>query len=555
MHSTGPLAVLRRVLANPSLRRVLFAYLAFHVAEFATWVTILLYAYDRTGPASVGLVALIQLIPAALFATPAAALGDRFPRQRVLTAGYFVQAVAMLLTAAAMALELPVWAVYVVAAIAATSLVVTRPTQSALLPALSRTPNDLTAANGAAGVVEGAGVLIGPLIAAAILVQSTTAVVFLVAGAFLVLAGLLTAALRPIGGLASLPIRPSDADADGPAGRDLAEDRSFMAGLRTVADDRDARLIVGLLTARTLMIGCADVLFVFMALELLGMGEPGAGVLNAALGAGTIVGGAVTFALIGREGLALVAAAGAIIWGVAVALIGVTASAVLAPILIIAGGAGLAIVDVAGRTLLQRSVRDEVLTRVFGLQEALAMAALAAGSILVSALAETAGLELTILVIALILPALVAISWTRITALDRRAVVPIRAIELLRDTALFSPLPGPQLESVARRGIWLTYPSETVLIREGDPGDRYYVLASGAVRVEQAGRFLREIDRPGDGFGEIALLRDVPRTATVTTTSEVAVFAIDRGPFLAAVTGHPDAFATAERVIDAHTAA
>ncbi len=539
-------------MANPALRRVLFGYLAFHIAEFATWVAILLYAYEATGPASVGLVAVIQLVPAALAAAPAGSLGDRYPRERVLGIGYLVQAAAMLATAGAMLAGLPVPVVYAAAALAATSLVVTRPTQSALLPALSTTPNDLTAANGAAGVVEGGGVLLGPLIAAAILVDSTTAVVYLMAGFALVVAALATIGLRPRGGLATLhplpPVSPADLAGVGPAGSSGGGgDRDFLAGIRTIADDRDARLIVGLLTVRTLMIGAADVLFVLIALELLGIGEPGAGILNAALGAGTIVGGALTFALIGREGLALVAAVGAILWGVAIALIGMTAVVVLAPILVIVGGAGLAVVDVAGRTLLQRSIRDEVLARVFGLQEGLAMAALAAGSVVVSILSEAFGLTVAIALVAIFLPLMVALSWTRITALDRRVVVPVRAIALLRHTPLFAPLPLPQLEAVARRGSWLTFPSRTVVIREGDPGDRYYVLASGVVRVEQGGRFLREIGRPGAGFGEIALLRDVPRTATVTAATEIALFAIDRAPFLAAVTGHPDAFAATEQ--------
>ncbi len=491
------MAVLRRVLANPSLRRVLSAYLLFHIAEFATWVTILLYAYERTGPASVGIVALIQLVPAALVATPAASLGDRYPRERVLAAGYLVQAIAMIATAATMAAAAPVAVVYVVAAVAASSLVVTRPTQSALLPALSRTPDELTAANGAAGIVEGLGVLLGPLMAAAILTVSTTAVVFLVAGGVLVVAALATVRLRPSGGLAALSARQPELTAGNGDADAESDDPSFLAGLRTVAADRDARLIVGLLTARTLMVGCADVLFVLMALELLGTGEPGAGVLNAALGAGTMIGGALTFALIGREGLALVAATGALVWGGAVAIIGVTATPGLATVLVIVGGAGLALVDVAGRTLLQRSVRDEVLTRVFGLQEGLAMGALALGSVLVSVLAQVFGLVPTIGAVALILPAIVALSWTRITALDRRSVVPVRAIALLRGTALFGPLPGPQLEAVARRGSWLVVPSQTALIRQGEPGDRYYVLASGAVQVERDGAVLRRLDDPG----------------------------------------------------------
>ena len=201
----GTWASIHRVIRQPALRRVLASYLAFHVAEFSTWVAILLYAYERTGPASVGVVALIQLLPAALVAAPAASLGDRYPRERVLTAGYLIQAVAMLATAVAMALVAPIPVVYGLAIIAAMSLVITRPTQSALLPSLSPTPDDLTAANGAAGFVEGLGVLIGPLVAALVLSGSTEAVVFLIAGGACVVAALATARLRPVGGLAALP--------------------------------------------------------------------------------------------------------------------------------------------------------------------------------------------------------------------------------------------------------------------------------------------------------------------------------------------------------------
>ncbi len=510
---------------------------------------ILLYAYEETGPTSVGVVALIQLVPAALIAAPAASLGDRLPRERVLAAGYVVQSLAMLATAAAMFAAAPAWLVYAAAAIAASSLVVTRPTQSALLPSLSRTPDQLTAANGAAGIVEGAGVLVGPLLAA-VVVQAHIGIVFLMAGAGLAVAALVTLGLRPRRVLEDTGHGP-----DGPGNqsngpyRDGGADRSFWAGLRAVAADPDARLVVGLLTARMVIIGSADVLFVLMALDLLGMGEPGAGILNAALGAGAIIGGAITFAIVGRRGLAYLAAVGAAMWGVALGLIGVTAEASIAPALILVGGAGLAVVDIAGRTILQRSIRDEVLARVFGLQESLAMAGLAVGSILVAAIVGIFDLIGAIAVVAVLLPVIVVLTWSRLSALDRRSVVPAQALALLRRTVLFGPLSPPQLESVARRAVWLTEPSGTVFIREGDHGDRYYVLASGIVRVEQGGRLLRELDRPGDGFGEIALLRDVPRTATVTAVTEVAVLAVDRAPFLAAVTGHPAAFRAAQEVV------
>ncbi len=538
--SDAPWAVLRRVLANRALRRVLPAYLLFNAAEFGTWVSILLYAYDRTGAASVGVVALVQLVPAAIVAPAAAGLGDRFRRERVLAAGYLLQALAILATAAAMHAELPVVVVYGVAAVAASSFVVTRPTQSALLPSLANTPDELTAGNAAVGVMEGAGVLFGPLVAAAVLTGSTPAMVFLIAGAALVVAAGLTLGLRPTGGLAAIAVSDDVGDAD---------DDGFLAGIAIVARDRDARLIVGLLTAGFLMIGSADVLFVLLAMDLLGIGEPGAGVLAAALGAGTMAGGALAFGLIGQRRLATVAAGGALAWGLGIALVGLTASAVLAPLLIVAGGAGLTVVNIAGRTLLQRSIRDEVLSRVFGLQEGLAMAGLAAGSILVPFVVGAVGLVGTTIVVAVTMPAIVAIVWRGLSDLDRRAVVPVAQLALLRRTSLFRPLPAPQLESVARRATWLTIPAGTAVIREGDPGDRFYVLASGSLDVVRDGRPLRTVTQIGDGFGEIALLRGVPRTATVTTMAETTLLAIDRAPFLAAVTGHPDAFAAAEREV------
>ncbi len=433
----GSVALLRRLAADRSMRRVLPAYLAFNAAEFGTWVSILLYAYDRSGPASVGVVALAQLVPAALVAPAAAGLGDRFPRERVLAVGYAVQAAAMLATAAGMLLDLPVAIVYVFAAIAASSLVVTRPTQSALLPSLARTPDELTAANGAVGIVEGAGILGGPLIAAAILTQATPAVVFLAAGLALVLASLLTMRLRPVGGLA-LVTDGADRSADDEA----LDDRGFLAGLRVVAGDRDARIVVAILTAQFLMIGSADVLFVLLALDLLGIGEPGAGLLAAALGAGTMVGGAMTFAFLGRGRLAVVAAVGSATWGLAIAAVGLSASALLAPLLVVLGGAGLTVVSIAGRTMLQRSIRDEVLSRVFGLQEGLAMAGLATGSILVPILVTIGGIVNATIAVGLLMPLIVAVAWRGLVDLDSRTVVPLAQLHLLRLTSLFRPLPA-----------------------------------------------------------------------------------------------------------------
>jgi MFS family permease len=565
MSSTDGLAmVVRRLWHNAAFRRVLPAFFLFTAAEYGTWVAILLFAYERTGPVSVGIVALIQLLPSAVVAPAAASLGDRYPRERVLALGYAGMAVAMALVGLSMVADVPAPVVYAIAAITGCTIIIPRPAQSSLLPSLAVTPDESTAANAASGMMEGAGILAGPLAAAAILTVSNPAGVFLAAAAALVLSVGLTVRLRPSGGLAALgdeltrdapDLGPSGSgggasESGARAGRDPSDD-SPLAGLRAVLADPDARLVVGLLTARNVMVGAADVLFVLLALDLLGIGEPGAAVLSGALGAGAMVGGAATFTVVGRSRLAAFAALGALGWGLALAVLGLSASAWSAPWLVVIGGAGLAVVDIVGRTLLQRAIRDEVLSRVFGLQDGLAMAGLAAGSILVPVLAQVAGLVGAVVGIAALLPVLVGLGWTRLAQLDRRIVVPVREIALLRRTTLFRPLPGPQLEAAARRAVWFTLPAGAALIREGEPGDRFYVLASGRLRVEREGRHLRDIDAVGEGIGEIALLQGVPRTATVTTTADSTVLAIDRATFLLAVTGHPDAFAAAQRQVAA----
>ncbi len=527
----------RRLIGNGPLRRVLIAFLLFSAAEYGTWVAILLYAYERTGPLSVGLVALIQLVPAALAAPAASALGDRFPRERVLAVGYAIQALAMFATGLTMLADAPPLVTYAVAAATAASLVVTRPTQSALLPSLAMAPADCTIANGASGFFEGGGQLIGPLAAAAILAVGTPATVFFAASLALVVALLVTVGVRPR--MAPI-VFASDAD-----------DVGLLGGLRLVLADRDARVLVGLLTARMLVIGACDVLFVLLALELLETGEPGAGILSAALGAGAMLGGAGTFTIVGRPRLAAVAAAGALVWGAAIATVGLVPSAFLAPLLVIVGSAGLAIVDICGRTMLQRSVRDEILARVFGLQEGLGMAGLAAGAVLVPILVGVFGLVGAVVAVGATLPVFVALRWPRLSDLERGAGVPAREISLLRVGTIFRPLPAPALEAVARRAVWVDVSDGERLITQGDPGDRFYVLAAGSLRVERDGTRLRDVTEPGEGVGEIAILRDVPRTASVFATGPSTLLAIDRAPFLAAVTGHPDAYAAADAVVAA----
>ncbi|HEV7605268.1 MAG TPA: MFS transporter [Candidatus Limnocylindrales bacterium] len=533
------LGVVRAILHSPALRRVEIAFLLFSAVEYGTWIAILLYAYAATGPASVGIVALVQLLPAAVVAPLAASLADRFPRDRILFAGYVVQAVAFGATALAMAAGAPPVIVYACATMATSSLTVTRPTQGALLPSISRTPEELTAANGLSGTVEGMGLLLGPLAAAAILAFTSEGAVF---GAAAIVALVAAALVMRLPRTAPTPApRPDEGPEPGDA-------EGLLAGIRAVARAGDTRLLVGILALRMLTSGAMDVLFVLLALEAFHIGESGAGLLNAALGLGTIIGGALTFSLVGRQRLAPFLAAAAAVWGATLAIIGTSALVWLALPLIVVGGVGVAACDMIGRTILQRVTPDRMLARVLGTLEGVGLASLAVGAILVPVVAAVIGVQATLIVVGLLLPVGVGIGWLRLTTMDRTTLLPTRALQLLRAVPLFAPLYPPQLENVARRARWITIEPGAVIIRQGETGDAYYVLESGELEVSQGGKLLRTTMDWGYGFGEIALLRDVPRTATVRALAPSVLLTLGRADFLEAVTGHPQAQATATRI-------
>lgn len=546
------------VLRNPDLRRMALAYLSFSIVEYGTWVALLVYAYDATGPASVGLVAFGQLVPSAFFAPLINSYGDRYRRDRLLVAGYAVLALATVAVGVAMLVGLPAALVYLVAVAYSCSLTIARPLQAALVPAYADTAQEVTAGNAISTIIDGLGVLVGPLLAGLILVAGDPGQVFIVGAVLVAISTVLAHRLRPHRpGAAIAP--PAEASIDAPRGPTL--DRapkpplpSLFEGIRQVSRDTDQRLLVGMLGARFVMIGAIDVLLVLLAIEVLDIGGSGAGYLTAAAGLGGVLGGALTIVLVGRGRLSPWLALGAIIFGIGLVAVSVAPSAVAAAAMMVVCGISLALVDVAGRTLLQRIVPDEVLAGVFGLVEGFAMAGLAIGSILPAILVGRIGLAGTFAVTAAILPVVAAFAWIRLGRAERRIRVPTQEIRLLRSLPLFAPVPAPALEAAARALEPVLYDAGTDVIRQGDVGDRYYVIERGRLAVSQGGELLRELER-GDAFGEIALMRAVPRTATVTAVTDVELQALDRDAFLLAITGTLEARATADRIAEAYLAA
>lgn len=559
------------VLRNPDLRRMALAYLGFSVLEYGTWVALLVYAYDASGPAAVGLVAFGQLVPAAFFAPLVNSLGDRYRRDRLLVAGYAALALTTLAVGVAMLVGLPAALVYLVAVAYSCSLTIARPLQAALIPSYADTAQEVTAGNAVSTVIDSLGVLIGPLLAGLLLIAGQPGQVFVICAVLVTASTVLAYRLRPHQPEATVVHEAgarsnesattddvaelSDAARPGPSTPRQASPPppSLFEGIRQVSRDTDQRLLVVMLGARYVMIGALDVLLVLLAIEVLDIGGSGAGYLTAAAGLGGVLGGALTILLVGRGRLSPWLAFGAAVFGLGLLLTSVAPSTSAAAGMMVVCGISLAIVDVAGRTLLQRIVPHEVLAGVFGLVEGFAMAGLAIGSILPSILVSRMGLSGTFVVIAAILPIGAVVAWVRLGRAERRIRVPTQEIRLLRALPLFAPLPGPALEAAARALAPVLRGAGAEVIRQGDVGDRFYVVERGRLAVSQDGRELRQLER-GDAFGEIALMRAVPRTATVTALTDVELQALDRDAFLLAITGTFEARATADRIAEEHLA-
>jgi MFS family permease len=522
--------LLAGVFRNPDLRRVELAFVGFNSAEWGVWIALLVYAYERGGATTAGVVAVVQLVPAAIFAPLAASFGERHPPTRVLGAGYLAQTGAMAATAAVLLADGPSIAAYALAAVAATVVTVSRPAQAVLLPSLARTPEELTAANVVSGWIESISVLGAPALAGVLFSIGGAGTVFAVmAGATLASAVLVAPVRSPVGH------------------EGAARAARALDGLRVVAHEPGPRALVWLLTVEALALGALDVLYVVLAVGILHHGGGTAGYLNAAFGAGGVAGVVVTMALVGRRRLAPALLGALALWAASLGLIAAAPSLAAALGLLAAAGVGRTLVDVAGRTLLQRTARPEVLARVFGLLEGVTMAGIALGSITASAFVALTGNRGAFAAFAVLLPICAVLVLRGVLAADAVAL-PIVELARLRALPIFAPLDPATLEGLARCLEPVELPEGTAVIREGERGDRFYVVADGELDVTVEGEQVSRLVR-GDCFGEIALLRDVPRTATVTARTPVRLDSLDAVTFVAAVTGHdPSAHAAGELV-------
>jgi MFS family permease len=525
------------VFRNPGLRRLELAWIGSVTGEWAYAVALAVFAYEAGGATAVGLVALLRFLPSAVVAPFAAVLADRYSRQRVMLTADLIRAGALAGAAAVALADGPVALVYAFAALVAVVSTAFQPAQAALIPMLARDPRELTAANVASSTVESVGSFAGPAIGGLLLAVTSPGVVFAAtAGAFV------WSALN----VARIPSSP-------PTREERTEEalhREALAGFRAIFAVPSLRLVVGLYSAQTLVAGALNVLVVVAALELLDLGRAGPGLLNSAVGIGGLVGAGVALGLVGVRGLGTVFALGLVLWGVPLVLFGVWPATGAALLFLGLLGIGNTLVDVSGLTLLQRTAPPDVLGRVFGVLESLVVGTLGLGAILAPLLVSLFGLRWALVATGLLLPVLAVISWARLRTIDERVVVPERELELLRALPLFAPLPAVTLEHLARSLVRVPATPGTEITRQGGVGDRFYLVDEGELDVAIDGKVVSTLG-PGEHFGEIALLRDVPRTATVTARTDASLFALERDEFVSAVSGHPVSREAADAVVAA----
>ena len=523
-----------KVFANPRVRSLQLAGAGSTLGTYAYAVALPVYAYHSGGARTVGLLFFARFVFAALAAPWLGVLADRWSRRQLMLGGDLVRcAIFAGITAAASLGGSP----YIVYVLAVTSTVVSgsySPAQAALLPSLVETPDELTAANLVGNTISSVAMFAGPALGGVLLAVSSPSAVFALNGALFLWSAFFVVQV------------PRDEPPE------RAEQPKFLpelaAGWTTVWRTPGLRVVISLATGDAIVYGALEVLLVVLALRVLHSGNAGYGWLNTAMGVGSVAGALVVAAIAARRRLAGGFGLGILLLGFA--LCGAAALSTLAPALVLLGLVGIAaiLVEVTSVTLLQRATENEVLGRVFAVFESLLLAGTALGAVVAPALVSWIGPRGALIATGAFLPALLVPLWPSLQRIDAEARIAEEPLELLRRIEIFARLPEPVLERLAEGATAVSAAPDQIVVSRGEAGHHFYVLAAGRAAVELDDGTTRELG-PGDFFGEIALLRNVPRTATVRALEPLQLYAVERDDFIAAVTGHAPTLAAAESVV------
>jgi MFS family permease len=540
------------VFRQPSLRRLNLALAGSMIGDWAYATAIAVWAYGIGGASAVGIWGTSRLALMAVLAPFAAAMADRYPRRAVMIGCDVVRFVLVGVAAVVVQTEGPAAIVFVLATLSPIFGTAFRPAQMALVPSLVKSPEELTAANGVSSTVESLAFFVGPALAGFLLAVADVAAVFAVNALTFALSAIIVWGIRPTSTAVQVPVTPAgeavNTDADGIETAAEEKKPNFLLdaleGFRVIWRHPDLRLVVTTYCAQTVIAGASMVFAVAIAFDMTDLGPSGLGWLDSVLGVGAIFGGFLAIGLASRHRLASDFGWGVVFWALPLLLIAVWPTAWAAFLAMAIIGAANPVVDINASTILQRLTPDAVMGRVFGALESGLIATMALGALVMPILIAGPGLRWGFVVLSVPIVVIALLGMPRLRKLDRSVSEP-EGVALLAGVPLFAPLARPLLESLAGKLTRIEVPAGTQVLRVGEAGDRFYVIESGRLDATYQGRDLSSMGA-GECFGEIALLHDVPRTATVTAEEDSVLQALDREDFLAAMSGDNELLGRAE---------
>ncbi len=540
-------AALRPALANDGIRRLGISWTLGIAADSALTVVTLVTVFNRGGALPAALLGAIRMVPAVGVGMLNGALLQRFPGHGILVVVGLVRAACAGLTALVIATAGPsmadhqvtMVALFVLATVGAAASAPVRPTQVTLMPAMARSPGELVAANTAWSTGEGLGAFGGPLIAGVLMVFHLHSLVAAAAGVGFLLTAVVAAGLR----------FEQAADVSGGSLRATGGLR-LSDGLRAVRRRPVLAWTMigtyGQVVTRALL----NALVVVAAIQLLRMGQPGFGLLSAGLGLGGLAGAIFALSATRSDRLIRSEIAGLVFWGLPLAVVGLLPNPLIALAAMVVIGIANAVYDVALFTILQRGSRNEERGPIMSVLEGVIGIGAISGSLLAPLLLLVFGERWALVAAGAILPIMALVIYRRIGQDERISVINEELVDLVRKVPAFAELPLTALERLAAGLLPVQYAAGQPLMIQGEPGDRFIVIATGEIDVMVDGRTIHRLG-PGSGVGEIALLRASPRTATVKAVTDVTGYSVDAGTFLAAVAG-PAAAAVTERMAQAN---
>jgi len=522
------------------IRLLLLAWFLAYAGDLAAFTAASVYVYAVGGAAYVGLLGLLKALPGALLVPLVGSWSDRVRRERLLMVSVALRALLLGAAAAVMTGGAQAILVLVLVGVEAGLASVFRQVQAALLPWLARTPDELTHANTAVSVMQSAAMLVGPAVAAGLLVVSTPQAAMLAACGFTAIAAVVLVGVRPLS---------SKAPARG-AGLLKQLKLDMAAGFEAGVRRRGVLPLVIPAAAQTFARGVLGVLTVTIALSVFDLGSAGVGWLAAALGVGGILAGPIAAVLVRGHRVARCFAAGVAGWGVPMILLAFTHARYWPYLMFGLIGVANVFDDAGVYSALQRVIPSRLIGRALAMRRAVLLLSMGLGSIVAPLLIDAWGARGALITTGLLLVAIVALSVPSLTIIDHRISEPGPDLALLRQVSFFAPLPFALVEHLASELRSATYEPGDVIIQDGQPGERFYMIAAGRARVCKDGKELRQMGT-GESFGEIALLRQVPRTATVIAVTSLQARTLTREEFLAAVTGNAASAEGADEVVSA----